>query len=240
MSCCLSTVTLHYAPSAVSALGYFSDAAVTYASAQTREKPAAKLSPMRSLSVIRPVDLLVTDETLRGRKRSPDRPEETGACEELALILADDPHRVLPRLTDWVLRLYGAGSVGISVLRPAGGGQTDFVWEAVSGALAAHQGDGTPGNFGPCGLCLDIGTAVVLARPERVFTYLARVRPSIVEVLIVPLYDDRRSALGALWVAHHAAAARFGADDVRSIERLAAPMAAALQRAGPTLMEPPR
>jgi hypothetical protein len=228
--CCLSTVTLHYAPSRGFALGYFRGRAGKYASAQTREELSARLSPMRSLATIRPSDLLVTDETLRGRKRLPDQRAELAAFDELALILADDPHRALQRLTDCVLRLYGAGSVGVSVLQPGSGGHTDFVWETVSGALAAHQGDGTPGDFGPCGLCLDVGTAVVLARPERAFTYLARVQPTIVEVLIVPLYDDR-TPLGALWAAHHAPAARFGADDVRIIERLAAPTAVALQRA---------
>jgi GAF domain-containing protein len=107
----------------------------------------------------------------------------------------------------------------------------DFVWEAVSGALAAHQGDGTPRDFSPCGLCLDIGTAVVLARPERVFTYLARVQPTIFQALIVPLYDDDHAPLGALWVVHHDPVARFGVDDVSIIERLAAPLALALERA---------
>lgn len=185
---------------------------------------------MRSISTIRPSDLLVTDETLQDRKRVPNLRAETAAFDELALILADDSHRAPQRLMDCVLRLYGAGSAGLSVLQPSSDGHTDFVWEAVSGALAAHQGDGTPRNFSPCGLCLDVGRAVVLARPERAFTYLARVQPSIVEALIVPLYDDGGTPLGALWVVHHDPVARFGADDVRIIERLAAPMVLALQR----------
>ena len=188
---------------------------------------------MRSLPMIRPIELLVPDETLRGRKRVPNRRAESAAFDELALISADDPQRALQRLVDAVLRLYGAGSAGLSVLQASSHGHADFVWETVSGALAAHKGDGTPGNFSPCGLCLDRGTAVVLARPERAFTYLARVQPSIVEVLIVPLYDDDATPLGALWVAHHEPAARFDADDVRISERLAAPTVAALKRVRP-------
>lgn len=184
---------------------------------------------MRSLSTIGPSDLLVTDETLRGRKSVSNLHAEIAAFDELALILFDDPQRALQRLVDCVLRLYGAGSAGLSVLRPNSSGHADFVWEAVAGALAAHQGDGTPADFSPCGLCLDVGTAVVLARPERAFTYLARVQPSIVEALIVPLRDGEGAPLGALWVAHHQPAARFGADDVRIIERLATPAAAALK-----------
>ena len=185
---------------------------------------------MRNLPMIRPGDLLVTDEMLRGRQRAPNQRAETSSFDELALILADDPHRALQRLLDCVLRLYGAGSAGLSVLQPTSCGHSDFVWEAVSGALAAHRGDGTPRNFSPCGLCLDVGMAVVLARPERVFTYLARVQPAIFETLIAPLYDPDGAPLGALWVVHHDPTACFGSHDVRTIERLAAPMVMALQR----------
>lgn len=230
MRCCLSTVTPHYALGRVVALGYFG-AASEYGNAQTRAEVSVKLSPMRSLSMIRPSDLLVTDETLRSRKRAPSRDAETAAFDELALIIADDPQRARQRLMDCVLRLFAAGSAGLSVLQPSSCGHSDFVWEVVSGALAAHQGDGTPGNFGPCGLWLDIGTAIVMARPERAFTYLARVQPSIVEALIAPLSDADGTALGALWVVHHDPAARFGADDVRIIERLATPAAVVLKSA---------
>lgn len=180
--------------------------------------------------MIRPSDLLVTAETLQARRSVRNLRAEMGAFDELADILADDQPRSPQRCMDTVLRLYGAGSAGLSVLRPSGYGHADFEWQAVSGALAAHQGNGTPGDFSPCGLCLDIGTAIVLAHPERAFPYLARVRPATVEALIVPLYDDDGTPLGALWVVHHDPVARFGADDVLMIERLATPMVLALQR----------
>jgi hypothetical protein len=180
--------------------------------------------------MIRPSDLLVSPETLQRREQNPRL--EPAALDELTqLLAADSPRAPLCRFTDVVLRMYGAGSAGISVLQPACRGHEDCEWQAVSGALAAHQGDGTPADFGPCGLCLDIGTAIVLARPERVFTYLARVPPAILEILIAPLYDQGGNALGALWVAHHDPVARFGADDVLIIERLATPIVLAMQRA---------
>jgi GAF domain-containing protein len=75
-----------------------------------------------------------------------------------------------------------------------------------------------------------MGTAIVLARPELAFGYLARVQPAIIEALIAPLYDAAGTPLGALWVFHHDPAARFADDDVGIIERLAAPTALALQR----------
>ena len=139
--------------------------------------------------MIQPSDLLISAEALRARRWVRNATAEMAAFDELAQIPAADPKRGLQCLMDTVLHLYGAGSAGLSVLRPSSYGHADFVWEAVSGALAAHQGDGTPGNFSPCGLCLDIGTAIVLGRPERAFTYLARVQPTIFEALIAPLYD---------------------------------------------------
>ena len=204
-------------------------------SAQTGRKPAshscaAVTAATIQDTMIRPSDLLVTLETLQCRTQNPRR--ERAALDELTqLLAADSPHALLSRFTDVVLRLFGAGSAGISVLRPACRGHTDFEWQAVSGALAAHQGDGTPGDFSPCGLCLDVGAAIVLARPERAFTYLARVPPAMLEILIGPLYDQEGTPLGALWVAHHDPVARFGADDELIIGRLAPAIVLAMQQA---------
>jgi GAF domain-containing protein len=188
-------------------------------------------------TIIRPSDLLVSPETLH--RRAQNTRLELAAFDELTqLLAAHSPHALLCRFTDVVLRMYGAGSAGISVLRPACRGHSDFEWQAVSGALAAHQGDGTPGDFSPCGLCLDIGAPIVMARPERAFTYLARVPPAILELLIGPLYDQEGTPLGALWVAHHDPVARFGAADVLLIERLATPIVLAMQRAQATKADP--
>jgi GAF domain-containing protein len=231
-------VTLHYALGCLDALAYFTHPPAMSGSAQTRRRrasqsPAAVTAATIQDTLIRPSDLLVSPETLQRREQNPRF--ELAAFDELTqLLAADSPHALLCRFTDVVLRMYGAGSAGISVLRPTCRGHTDFEWQAVSGALAAHQGDGTPGDFSPCGLCLDIGTAIVLARPERAFTYLTRVPPAIMEILIGPLYDQQGTPLGALWVAHHDPVARFCADDVLIIERLAAPIVLAIQRAQAT------
>jgi GAF domain-containing protein len=179
--------------------------------------------------MMQPGELLITAEALQARRCVRNLRAEITAFDQLAQIPAADRHRVT-RLIDIVLRLYGAGSAGISVLRSGSYGHAYFVWEAVSGALAAHKGEGTPANHSPCGLCLDTGTAIVLARPERVFTYLARMQPAICEALIVPLYDDGGTPLGTLWVVHHELTACFGADDVFIIERLAPIAAVAVKR----------
>lgn len=180
--------------------------------------------------MIQPSDLLVSPETLQARRCVRNLRTQIAAFDKLTKMPHGDPRHTMQCLIDTVLGLYGAGSAGLSVLRPGSYGHAYFVWQTVSGALAAHQGDGTPGNYSTCGLCLDIGTAIVLARPERAFSYLARVQPAICEALIVPLYDHDGTPLGTLWVIHHEPKARFGADDVLTIERLAPGTAAALKR----------
>jgi GAF domain-containing protein len=180
--------------------------------------------------MIQPGELLVSAEALQARRCVRNRSAEIAAFDELAQIPAADSHGTLQCLMDVVLRLYGVSSAGLSVLRPGSHGHAYFVWEAVSGALAAHQGQGTPGDHSPCGLCLDTGTAIVLTRPERAFSYLAGVQPAIREALIAPLYDDDGTPLGTLWVVHHEPMACFGAHDVLIIERLAPVTARAVKR----------
>ncbi len=180
--------------------------------------------------MIPPSALLVSPEALQSRRWVRNLRAEFAAFDELTKIPDADPRRTVQCLIDTVLRVYGAGSAGLSVLRPGSYGDAYFIWEIVSGALAAHRGDGTPGNHSPCGLCLDMGTAIVVARPERAFSYLARVQPPICEALIVPLYNHEGTPLGTLWVMHHEPKARFGADDVLVIERLAPVTAVALKR----------
>lgn len=176
---------------------------------------------------LRPPDFL-TRVLLRRPKRVPDLRAEAAALCELTTLLAHDPRAALRRSAEIALRLCSAGSAGLSLLRPTGVGQTAVHWETISGALASHEGTDTPRDFSPCGLCLDAGATILVSRPERVFTFLRKTRPSIVEDLIAPLYDNAKQPLGTLWIAHHDPASRFCADDARIVEQLAAQLVLAL------------
>jgi two-component sensor histidine kinase len=154
--------------------------------------------------------------------------EVTAFC-ELSKILADDPRVALRRFLEIALRLCKAGSAGVSLLRSRAAGEATVHWEAISGALAVHEGSDAMRDFSPCGLCLDAGTTILLSRPERVFTYLRGTRPPIVQDLIVPLYDSARQPLGTLWIAHHDSTSRFSSDDVRMVEQLAVQLILALK-----------
>lgn len=180
-------------------------------------------------SVTRPSGLIITAELQQRRERVPNLRAEVAAFGDLSQILAVDPRRAVRRFTQIALRLCGAGSAGLSLLRPATSTSSQLQWEVVSGALAAHEGGGTPRGFGPCGLCLDAGAAILLSRPERAFGYLARLRPTLFETLIVPLYDNARRPLGTLWIVHHDPVASFCVNDVRILEQLAIQLVLALK-----------
>jgi two-component sensor histidine kinase len=177
----------------------------------------------------RPSDLLITAALLQRPERVPDLRAEVAAFGELSQILAVDPRNAVRRFTQVALRLCDSGSAGLSLLRANASGHADFEWEVVSGAMDAHEGNATPGDFSPCRLCLDAGTSILLSRPEREFTYLSRVRPTIFEALYVPLYDNARKALGVLWIVQHDPVARFCVNDVRIMEQLAMHMVLALK-----------
>jgi two-component sensor histidine kinase len=177
---------------------------------------------------MRPADLITTKALLQRPVRAPNLQAEAAAFCELSKILADDPSAALRRFLEIALRLCNAGTAGLSVLRPNGAGQTTVRWAAISGALASHEGADTPRDFSPCGLCLDGGVTILVSRPERVFTYLRETRPSIVEDLIVPLYDNARKPLGTFWIAHHDTTSRFSSDDARIVEQLAIQLVLAL------------
>lgn len=180
---------------------------------------------------IRPVDLLITSALLHRPEHAPDLQAEVAAFRELSGIL-DDPRVAFRRFLEIALHLCNAGTCGISLLRDkgyAGGGQPALHWEAVSGALASHEGAETPRDSSMCGLCLDEGTTILVSRPERAFPYLSETRPAIVESLIVPLYDNARKPLGTLWVAHHDSISGFCSNDARIVEQLAAQLVLALK-----------
>lgn len=178
---------------------------------------------------ILPTDLFITAALLNRPERAPNLQAEVAAFCELSQILADNPTAALRRFLDIALRLCNAGTAVLSLLRPNGSGQTAFHWEAISGALASHEGGEMPRDFSPCGLCLDAGTTILVSQPERAFTYLSGVQPAVVESLIVPLYDTARRPLGTIWIAHHDSTSCFCVNDVRVVEQLAIQLVLALK-----------
>jgi len=177
----------------------------------------------------RSIGLVVTRALSQRPNRAPDFSAELAALCELSQVTADDPRAALRRSLDMAVRLCAAGSAGLSLLRLNATGGTTVRREAISGALASCEGTETPYAFDPCSLCLDTGTTILVSQPERVFTGLLGLSPSIVEELIVPLCDSAGKPLGALWIAHHDIASRFCSNDARIAQQLAIQLLPALR-----------
>ena len=176
-----------------------------------------------------PLDLFVTKARLQARQRTPDLLAEASEFRELSKILADDPLLALRRLVEVARRLCNAGSAIVSLLRHDAAGREIVGWEVISGALASYEGTDIRQDSSPCGLCLSTGTTILVSRPERAYMDLRDTRPSIIEGLVVPLYDNDRKPLGTLWIAHHDDASHFCSDDARIVEQLAVQAVLALK-----------
>ncbi|GFE85198.1 hypothetical protein GCM10011488_01520 [Steroidobacter agaridevorans] len=174
-------------------------------------------------------DCYVSAHTLPPRVFPPNLRAESAAICELTKSLAENPSATVRYVLDIAQDLCGAGSAGLSLVHLDQTGAATMRWEAVQGALSAHEATDMRRDSSPCGLCLDIGIAILISRPERVFDQVADKLPSIAEILTIPLYDGGRKPLGTLWVAHHDSQAHFDSDDVRIAEQLAAQLALALK-----------
>ena len=171
-------------------------------------------------------DVIATDALETRPERARDFRQENLILQELALGLADSGQAVLDRLVTAAVRICNAGSAGLSLHSSSDTAQPVLKWEAVAGEYSKYLG-GTLPLFSPCGVCLDRGRAELFARPERVFAYLADVRPEIVEALVIPLRAEGRD-LGTIWIASHVTGAEFSSSDLSIMTTLANFTAAAL------------
>jgi GAF domain-containing protein len=182
---------------------------------------ASTMQAMQSPQTFAPagVDTIIfTAELDRRAPREADDDAESRVLLSLTRAFAQSPRQFLVKLVDAARALTGAGSTGISLLNEAEG---RFVWPAVSGALSGYRGGGTPSDFGPCGTVLERRGTLLFQHPERYFTYLVPIQPSLEEVLLIPFYIDDKP-VGTLWAVSHEVDRTFDAEDRRLLEGLSA------------------
>lgn len=163
------------------------------------------------------LDEIIATSLLEMRNsRKLDLDVETRVTRELLRELAREPREFFPKLVQAVLEHSNADSSGISVLDKE---QGRFVWPAVTGGLSAFVGAGTPSDFGPCGTVLDRNEPVLFQHPERHFTYLKPIEPSLEEVLLAPFHVNGE-AVGTIWAVIHQPGGQFDREDRRFLEML--------------------
>lgn len=159
------------------------------------------------------------------KPRVPDCKRETRIINDLISQLAVSPQDFFQKLVDAALELSSANSSGISLLDEE---TKRFVWPAVAGGLQPFIGGGTPREFGPCGTVLDHNAPILFIHPERHFTYLMPITPSLEEVLLIPFHLDGK-AVGTIWAVIHEPGRHFDVEDKRLLENLSTIAASAYQ-----------
>lgn len=158
--------------------------------------------------------------------REPDYKAENAALRSLISALEHDSDNVLQRVAEAALSLCGGGSAGISLEDLDENGSRVFRWIAVAGAYKEMLGVATPGDFGPCGVAVDLAESQIFLDPARLYGYLRPVSPGVVEGIFVPYCENERT-VGTLWVMTHEPGKAFDAEDRRLLEGLAEFAAAA-------------
>jgi hypothetical protein len=162
--------------------------------------------------------VIATDELNLRKSRTSNWSADTEAELELTRELAKAPREFFQKLVNTVLKLTLADSAGISLLDEKNG---RFVWPAVAGGLIPYLGGGTPRGFGPCGTVLDRNAPVLFLHPERHFTYLDPIVPSLEEVLLMPFHVEGRP-VGTIWAVIHNRDHKFESEDRRILQNLSA------------------
>ena len=177
------------------------------------------------------VESIIATQFLAGRPdRRRDFKRENEFLQDFALRLADSDRKLLDRLVRAAIVICEAGSAGLSLHGTDADGNAVLKWEAVAGQYAKYLG-GTLPLFSPCGVCLERGRPELFDQPERVFTYLADVRPEIAEALVIPLQAAGRD-FGTIWIASHGEGRQFTDADLSFMTTLANFTAAALTLMG--------
>ena len=174
-------------------------------------------APAQSLDV---GDLLITAE-LEKRPTRIHRYGTTGlALRELSRQIGEEPADTLPRFVELARQLCGGGSAGISVYEPQPEGAGIFRWAGLVGRAAPFNGQTTPRDFSPCGICLDRGEVILMDRPGRYYGWLNLPGVPLTEALLVPLFIRGKAPFGTLWIMSHDDH-RFDREDEQALSELA-------------------
>ncbi|HEX3754679.1 MAG TPA: HWE histidine kinase domain-containing protein [Rhizomicrobium sp.] len=171
------------------------------------------------------LSVFITPELSRRPSRSVDLRCEKVAIHDLATHMLEAPQQILPRFVELAMEVAQGSSAGLSIYES--GPPEGLRWHHLRGRLGSLTGTTIP-KASPCGIAMD-GTGPQLSHyPERVFTWIKDAGISLPEVLHIPLYLNRKKALGTLWVVADNPG-HFDAEHARATEELASFVSIALR-----------
>jgi hypothetical protein len=132
--------------------------------------------------------------------------------------LSVSPENVLQYLAQSALVLCNAHTAGVSLLEHEEAGEV-FRWRAMAGVLTPAVGLPMARHNSPCGMVLDRQDAMLFTYPEKHFPFPAKIDPPIVEVLLMPFFDEGEP-VGTIWLVAHDLQRKFDSEDVRIVREL--------------------
>ena len=171
--------------------------------------------------------LLITSELEKRTRRGSDTRATISALQTLSRDIAEHPSEALTRLVNLSKELCGGGSAGISVYEPVPGEPGIFRWTALTGKAAQFDGETTPRDFSPCGICLDRSEIILMDRPGRYYDWLNLPDLPLTEAILVPLFVNGIDPFGTLWVMSHDEH-QFDSGDARVLADMASVVGLAL------------
>ncbi len=146
---------------------------------------------------------------------------ESEAHEQLLGMFASELLTSVPRrAVEIARRLLKADAAGLHLCRSDARTaiqQRDLICGDLSTLETADTGMGRS----LCKMCLAAGTTVVLSQQEVELTLLRDIRPRVVHVMMVPLYDSAKSPMGILWLAQITSTATYSRADTLILARFA-------------------
>lgn len=146
---------------------------------------------------------------------------ESEAHEQLLGMFASDLLTSVPRrAVEIARRLLKADAAGLHLCRSDA--RTAIQQrDLICGDLATLEIADTGMGRSLCKMCLAAGTTVVLSQQEVELTLLRDIRPRLVHVMMVPLYDSAKSPMGILWLAQITSRATYSRADTLILARFA-------------------
>ncbi|HMA51515.1 MAG TPA: GAF domain-containing protein [Magnetospirillaceae bacterium] len=174
-------------------------------------------------------EVIITADLARRPSRPPDYEGENrallGLMDCMAGRLAAD--EVLQKLVEAAMSLCKAQSAGMSLLERDPDGREIFRWRAAAGKWSSFRGEWMP-RVSPCGTVIDRDTTMLMAYPERHYSYNDGVGMPISEALLTP-FHAQGDPIGTVWVLSHDGQRRFDNEDRRLLSSLARVAAGAYQ-----------
>ena len=165
-------------------------------------------------------DILITEQLYYRIPKTTDLKQENDALHTLIGQVVEQPQILLKKLVKIITQLCQAESAGVSLLEVTPNGEDICRWFPLAGMLEASEQTATLYSFSCCGICLKRQAPLLYSYPERYFTYLQQVKPTIVEILVVPLLIHNQP-LGTIWIVSHDEHRQFDREDLRLLTSFA-------------------